>query len=500
MSSSLLVLLLMPLVGAFIIALLPTKYCKSSVNNSVSVIRAIAITTATVVMLYAFYLLFWGDVTPTEKGLWQTYSHAWNTRMGTSFSLGVDGFSYPMVLLTTLLVWVAILASKSINHHPKGYYLLILVLSTAIMGVFMARDWALFYVFWEATLIPLFFLIDRWGGAGRQTAALNFVLYTMGGSVFMLLSLLVLFDATGGKSFSFEAIAEGAKHLDNTEQVLIFLGLLVGFGVKMPIFPLHGWLPVAHVEAPSPVSILLSGILLKMGAYGLIRACEMLPSAAISLQNLLLVLALIAITYGALLAWRQSDLKKMIAYSSVAHMGVVLLGISTLNATGMTGAVYQMVAHGLVAGASFMLIGLLYERTHTKNINDYGSLMGVTPRFAFFIIIAFIAGVGLPGTAGFVAELHVMMGGFQHWGWVMIILSFGVLVSAAYSVRTIKRLFTGPAKDSMKEINDLRNTEVLAASVLTLGVVGFGLYPFPIIDLITPAVNNFVNLISSGAH
>ena len=316
----------------------------------------------------------------------------------------------------------------------------------------------------------------------------------------MLLSLLVLFDATGGKSFSFEAIAEGAKHLDNSHQVMIFLGLLIGFGVKMPIFPLHGWLPLAHVEAPSPVSILLSGILLKMGAYGLIRACEMLPNAAVSLQNLMLVLALIAITYGALLAWRQSDMKKMIAYSSVAHMGVVLLGISTLNATGMTGAVYQMVAHGFVAGASFMLIGLLYERTHTKNINDYGSLIGVTPRFAFFIIVAFIAGVGLPGTAGFVAELHVMIGGFKHWGWVMLILSFGVLVSAAYSVRTIKRLFTGPAKEGMQDIKDLGNVEVIAVGVLTLGVLGFGFYPAPIIDLITPAVNNFVLLVSSGVH
>ena len=500
MSSSLLILLLMPLVGAFIIALLPSKYCNTLSNKSAPIIRSIAIITATATLFYSLYLIFLGDVTPTDQGLWQSYHHAWNTRMGTSFSLGVDGFSYPMIMLTTLLVWVAILASKSINHHPKGYYLLMLVLSSAIMGVFMARDWALFYVFWEATLIPLFFLIDRWGGVGRQTAALNFFLYTMGGSVFMLLSLLVLFDATGGKSFSFEAIAEGAKHLDNSHQVMIFLGLLIGFGVKMPIFPLHGWLPLAHVEAPSPVSILLSGILLKMGAYGLIRACEMLPNAAVSLQNLMLVLALIAITYGALLAWRQSDMKKMIAYSSVAHMGVVLLGISTLNATGMTGAVYQMVAHGFVAGASFMLIGLLYERTHTKNINDYGSLIGVTPRFAFFIIVAFIAGVGLPGTAGFVAELHVMIGGFKHWGWVMLILSFGVLVSAAYSVRTIKRLFTGPAKEGMQDIKDLGNVEVIAVGVLTLGVLGFGFYPALIIDLITPAVNNFVILVSSGVH
>ena len=491
-SSSLLVLLLLPLFGAVLIAFFP--------NNKPHLIRSTAIVTATVALFYAIYLIAFGDISPTKHGLWQEYHHVWNTRMGTSFSLGVDGFSYPMVMLTTLLVWVAILSSKAINHHPKGYYSLMLVLCAAIIGVFMARDWALFYVFWEATLIPLFFLIDRWGGAGRQTAALNFFLYTMGGSVFMLLSLLVLFDATGGKSFSFEAISEGAKHLDSSHQVLIFLGLLLGFGVKMPIFPLHGWLPLAHVEAPSPVSILLSGILLKMGAYGLIRATGMLPDAAHALQPLLVVMALVAIIYGGLLAWRQSDLKKMIAYSSVAHMGVVLLGISTLNVSGMTGAVYQMVAHGFVAGASFMLIGLLYERTHTKNINDYGSLINVTPRFAFFIIIAFIAGVGLPGTAGFVAELHVLIGGFQHWGWIMVVLSFGIIISATYGVRTIKRLFTGPAKESMKDIEDLRPIEVVAASVLISGILVFGIYPAPILDLISPSINDFMELIASKPH
>jgi len=491
MLSSLLILLLLSLSGAVFIGFLP--------NSKPQLIRNIAIITSTITLFYAVYLITLGDVTPTAHGLWQSYHHTWNTRMGTSFSLGVDGFSYPMVMLTTLLIWIAVLASKSINHHPKGYYLLMLVLASAIMGVFMARDWALFYVFWEATLIPLFFLIDRWGGQGRQTAALNFVLYTMGGSVFMLLSLLVLFDATGGQSFSFEAISEGAKHLKASDQVLIFMGLLIGFAVKMPIFPLHGWLPLAHVEAPSPVSILLSGILLKMGAYGLIRAAAMLPDAAHTLQPLLVVLALIAISYGSLLAWKQSDLKKMIAYSSVAHMGVVLLGISTLNTLGMTGAVYQMVAHGLVAGASFMLIGLLYERTHTKDVNDYGSLIHVTPRFAFFTIFAFIAGVGLPGTAGFVAELHVMIGSFQHWGWIMVVLSLGIIVSATYSVRTIKRLFTGPAKESMKDIEDLRPTEVLAAAVLMVGVLVLGLYPSLVLDLISPAVHDFIQQVSVQA-
>jgi len=489
-SESLLFLLLLPVVGAIFVGLIPSK--------NPQLIRNIAIISSSFTLLYSMYLLAFGDVIPKPEGLWLTYDHAWKTRMGTSFALGVDGFSYPMVMLSSLLAWVAVMASKSIKKSPKAYYLLMLVLSSAITGVFMARDWALFYIFWEATLIPLFFLIDRWGGAGRQTAALNFFLYTMGGSVFMLLSLLVLFDATGGRSFSFEAMAEGARHLNSSEQVLIFLGLLLGFGVKMPIFPLHGWLPLAHVEAPSPVSILLSGILLKMGAYGLIRAVATLPNAAHALQGLLLALALIAIVYGSLLAWRQSDMKKMIAYSSVAHMGVVLLGISTLNINGMTGAVFQMIAHGLVAGALFMLIGLLYERTHTKNINDYGSLLHITPRFAFFIIIAFIAGVGLPGTAGFVAELHVLIGGFQYWGWLIFILSFGVVISATYSIRTVKKLFTGSPKESLRNTKDLRFSEVIAASILTAGILGFGFYPQPILDLIGPSISNFIQGIDLG--
>lgn len=484
---SLVILLLLPLMGAAVVVVLP--------RHNTTLIRNTAITTSSLVLLFSIYLIISGDIAPQGAGLWASYTKVWNTRLGTSFALGVDGLSYPMVMLTALLVWVAVLASKGITKQPKGYYLLMLVLEAAILGVFMARDWALFYIFWESTLIPLFLLIDRWGGKGRQTAALNFFLYTMGGSVFMLLSLLVLFDATSVHSFAFSAIAEGVSHLDASKQTLIFLGLLLGFGVKMPIFPLHGWLPLAHVEAPSPVSILLSGILLKMGAYGVILAVVMLPEAAKNMQVVLAALGLIAISYGGLLAWRQSDMKKMIAYSSVAHMGVVLLGISTLNRNGLTGAIYQMVAHGFVAGALFMLIGLLYERTHTRNINDYGSLLKATPKFAFFIIIAFIATVGLPGTAGFIAELHVMIGGFERWGWVMLLLSFGVLVTAAYGVRTIKCLFTGPVKAQMQDVPDLRPSEVFAASILLSGILFFGFYPNLILDSISPSVDGFMQAV-----
>jgi len=290
-------------------------------------------------------------------------------------------------------------------------------------------------------------------------------------------------------------MAEGARLLDSSQQILIFLGLLIGFGVKMPIFPLHGWLPIAHVEAPSSVSILLSGILLKMGSYGLIRVTGMLPHAAQAMQTILLALALIGIIYGGLLAWRQTDLKKMIAYSSVSHMGVVLLGIAALNVNGMIAAVYQMVAHGLVAGALFMLIGLLYERTHTRDVNDYGSLLQTTPRFAFFIIIALIATVGFPGTAGFIAELHALLGGFEAWGWVIMILSLGILISVAYGIRTVKYLFTGPTKSAMADVKDLRPQEMLAAAILTAGIIILGFYPAPLLQLINPTIYEFQRLL-----
>lgn len=474
-SLSLTFLLFLPLIGVVLIALTPKELLHW--------VRNIAITLSTITLLYAsnFYVVF-----ESQAARQFEQNYPWSERLGSSFHFALDGFSLPMVLLAALLSWVAIIVSNRI--HAKLYYQLLLILETAMIGVFVAQDWSLFYVFWEATLIPLFFLIDRWGGKRRQKASLNFVLYTMGGSVFMLISLLVAFDLVGMHSFDFMDIKAGMEKLDESQQVLIFLGLLIGFGVKMPIFPLHGWLSLAHVEAPSPVSILLSGILLKMGAYGIIRAVEMLPKAALALQTLLFVLAMISIVYGALLAWQQSDLKRMIAYSSVSHMGVVLLGISSLTEASLLGASLQMVAHGLSAGALFMLIGLLYERTQTRDINDYGSLIRITPKFAFFIIMVLVASVGFPGTIGFVSELHILIGSFPIWHWWMLLLGIGVLVTAVYSLRTGKHLFTGPMKASMKQVDDLRPPEMLVASVLLGLILYFGFHPAPIIDLVSPNV------------
>lgn len=473
-------ILITPVIGALLIAFTP--------YHKVILIRRAAVITSTLALILSFFLLPGFDASNPE--LQYIEFRSWNPELGSYYALGIDGFSLPLILLSTLLSFIAILASYNLADRVKGYNVSMLMLEFGMLGVFMAQDWALFYVFWELTLIPLFFLIDQWGGKRRHTASLNFVLYTMGGSVFMLVSLLIIYTSSGEHSTAMASMSQAAAQLPLDKQILVFLGLLIGFGVKMPTFPLHGWLPLAHVEAPSPVSILLSGILLKMGAYGIIRATEMLPEATLVLQPLLAGLALFSIVYGGLLAWRQSDLKAMIAYSSISHMGIVLLGIATLNETGLLGATLQMMAHGLVAGSLFLLIGLLYERTHSREVADYSSLVQVTPKFALFTSLALLASLGLPGLAGFPAELHALIGGFERWGWWMLLVSLGVLVSAAYAIRTIGRLFTGPVRAEMHNVKDLHGAELASAGVLAFGIVALGLAPAPALELVAASVAN----------
>ena len=424
------VLVFMPVLGAAAVALLPAR-------RAVWLWR-LAMGFALAALGYSLWLATGFD--PAGLAIQFHESRPWNVRLGSYFALGLDGIGLAMVLLTALLTLIAVLMSRRMEQGARLYFTLVLLLESAMFGVFSARDWSLFYVFWEATLIPLFFLIDRLGGPNRQRAALNFFLYTLGGSVFMLVALLFLYDAAPGHSFAMGDMAEGGRDLPLNTQLLIFAGLFIGFGVKMPVFPLHGWLPLAHVEAPSPVSILLSGVLLKMGAYGLIRAAETLPAALLATQNWLAVLGFASLLYGAVLAWRQQDLKAMVAYSSISHMGLVLLGIATLNVTGLTGAVMQMVAHGLTAAILFLVVGLLYQRTHSRDLADYGCLLGRAPRFAFFTAFALLAAIGLPGSAGFIAELHVLVGGFASWGGWIALICAGMLIGAAYGLRVIGRL------------------------------------------------------------
>ncbi|MEO5333992.1 MAG: NADH-quinone oxidoreductase subunit M [Magnetococcus sp. YQC-5] len=477
----LLILLLLPCLGGGVIALLP--------SSMIGTIRQTALVTASVTLACTVWLAT--RFVDTQSDLQFLLATPWRPQMGSYFALGVDGISLPMLLLATLLSWVAILASGGIHARIKLYYILILLLESAMLGVFMAQDWSLFYIFWELTLLPLFFLINTYGGKQRNQASLNFLLYTMGGSVFMLIALLLAYDALDIHTFLMREMADGLHHLSRQRQILIFIGFLIGFGVKMPIFPLHGWLPLAHVEAPSPVSILLSGALLKMGSYGLIRASVMLPDAMVALQGFLATLGMINILYGGVLAWRQMDLKRMIAYSSVSHMGLVVLGIATLNQAGITGALLQMVSHGVTAAGMFLIIGLLYERTHTRDIRDYGSLTHTAPAFAFFIAMAFMASVGIPGTAGFVAELHVMMGTLQRWGWVAALLSVGMLVGAAYALRTIGCLCTGPERQELHPIAPMRTSELAASGCLVLVIVILGLVPAPILGMMSASLTHF---------
>ncbi|MEC4750476.1 NADH-quinone oxidoreductase subunit M [Methylomicrobium sp. Wu6] len=480
------VLLWTPVLGAFLLAVLP--------GHNAFFIRLTAQTFSLLTLVFACRLLAIFD--PNQAHLQFSEFFILNPDVGSAYALGVDGLSMPMAFMAALLTCCAVQVSDSITNGVKGYYFCLLLLEFGMLGVFLAQDWALFYVFWEVTLIPLFFLIGRWGGNRRHAASLNFVLYTMGGSIFMLISLLAIsqYDLEYGGSLM-ASLSQSTVSMSRTEQIFVLLGLIIGFGVKMPIFPLHGWLPLAHVEAPSPVSILLSGILLKMGAYGLLRAIAMLPQAAQFFQLALTILALIAMIYGGLLAWRQTDLKAMVAYSSISHMGIVLLGIASLNETGMAGAVLQMTAHGFIAAAMFLLVGLLYERTHTRNIQDYSSLVLATPRFAVFTTLALFAAMGLPGTVGFVAELHTLTGGFERWGGWMALFSLGILLSASYAIRTVGLLFTGPVKAKMQNVGDLTASEMFTAGILVSGIVILGVMPQPLIHLSEATITHLHSLI-----
>ncbi len=474
-------LIFLPVAGALVVAVFPVRRAL--------LLWQIAMFFALAALGYSLWLATHFDLAGPAIQMFE--SRAWNARLGSYFALGVDGISLAMLLLTALLTLIAVLVSRRMEAGARLYFTLVLLLESAIFGVFTARDWSLFYVFWEATLLPLFFLIDRLGGPNRQRAALNFFLYTLGGSVFMLVALLFLYDAAPGHSFAMADMAEGGRSLPLQTQLLIFAGFFIGFGVKMPVFPLHGWLPLAHVEAPSPVSILLSGVLLKMGAYGLIRAAETLPAALLAAQDWLALLAFISLLYGGILAWRQQDLKAMVAYSSISHMGIVLLGIATLNVTGLTGAVMQMVAHGLTAGLLFLIVGLLYQRTHSRDLADYGSLLGKAPRFAFFAAFALLAAIGLPGSAGFIAELHALVGGFGRWGGWILIVCLGMLIAAAYSLRVIGRLCLPGAP---MQLADMTRTESAAAALLALSILTLGLWPTPLLDLVASSVGQLARL------
>jgi NADH-quinone oxidoreductase subunit M len=463
-----------PLLGALAVVLLPAR--KAGAIKGVALLAVTAALLASLVLLRDF-----DRATPALQFVERVSSAS---EAGATYALGVDGLSAPLVLLTTLLSFVAVVASLHVHHRVKGYFAWFLLLEVAILGVFEAQDWSMFYMFWELTLIPLFSLISVWGGEDRGGAAMSFFVYTLAGSVFLLIALMAVHLHAPTRSFDMAELAAAHGALPARFQVLAFAGFFIGFAVKIPVFPLHGWLPLAHVEAPTPVSIMLSGVLLKMGGYGLMRATGLLPAGAAELFPLLGDLALVSIVYGALSAFRQTDLKAMVAYSSINHMGFVLLGIACLNTTGFIGAGMQMLTHGVITGALFLLVGALYERTHTREIDEYGGLARVAPGFAVLLSVTLLASMGLPGLAGFVSELHALLGGFGRFHAVTGVAVVGVLVTAAYSLRSIGKLLFGPVSPRCAHLGDVGARELVAVAPLGVLMVGLGIAPGAALDLL----------------
>lgn len=459
-------------------------------NHQHSAIRGLSCCVLTVELAITGWLLLQFD--PLNPSAQFNEYLPLSPKFGSTYALGVDGLSLPMAVLTSALSLLAWLVSDSIKKHIKSYYICFLLLNFGVLGVFLAQDWAVFYICWETSLICLFFLLNRWGGKNRHQASLSFALYTMAGSIFMLISLIAVYEYVPEHSSLLSSMYYVSKYMPENLQIWALLGFLLGFGVQLPVFPMHGWLTQALEEAPIPAGILLAGVVLNMGAYGLLRVVPSFPEAVHSLQPLLMVLAFFGMLYGGLLAWRQTTLKAILAYSCISQMSVVLLGIASLNRIGLTGAFLQMAAHGILAAALWLLAGSLGEHAGLLRLPDYGSLMRLMPRFAGCAILLLFAAMGLPGSLNFAAQLHAFIGGYLQWGGLaMVCLSLSWLISAAYLLRTMLLLFTGPDTNRQIRVTDLNTKELLAAGLLSAIIIGFGFWP----QLITALSQNALNKI-----
>ncbi|WP_431323751.1 NADH-quinone oxidoreductase subunit M [Rhizobium sp. YTU87027] len=421
-----------------------------------------------------------------------TETHPWVPALGIDYMLGVDGISVLFVFLTALLGLICVLASwVAIDRKVKEFMVSLLVMQALMLGVFCALDLFLFYVFWEAMLIPMYLIIGVWGGEGRVYAAFKFFLYTLAGSVLFLIGVIVLYF-NGGRTFDILALT--AQDLPFPIQSWLFFAFLVAFAVKVPMVPVHTWLPDAHVQAPTAGSIILAGVLLKMGAYGFLRfSLPMLPEASAYYSPLMLALSALAIIYGGLLALAQDDLKKLVAYSSISHMGFVTLGIFALNLRGLEGAILQMFNHGVTTGALFLFVGLIYERTHTRSIADYGGLMKAAPVYTAFLALFTLSSMALPGTNSFVGELLVLSGGFAANLAVGAAAVLGALLSAAYLLGMYGKVALGPASVGVRfKIRDVNAREMVAILPLAVLVLWLGLYPKPFLGIIDSSAKHLM--------
>lgn len=441
----------------------------------------------------------------------------WIPSFNITYILGVDGLSLPMVVLTGLLFFLSTFVSWNINRAVKGYFSLFLLLNIGIMGVFLSLDFFLFYVFWEVMLLPMFFLIGMWGGPQREYAAIKFFLYTLVGSVLMLIAILGLYF-TCGRTFDMLVLMEVAPTALNGVMwwgidaiKVIWVLLFIGFAIKVPVFPFHTWLPLVHVEAPTAISVILAGILLKLGVYGMLRInYSILPGAVWWFAGALAVLGLINVIWGAMCALAQKDLKKMVAYSSVNHMGYLLIGMSAVIAAGavngnnvlaaqagLGGAVFLMFNHGTISAMLFILVGVIYERAHHRNIEGFGGLATQMPIYSGIMALAFFAGLGLPGFSGFVSEAMCFIGAFPVFKAIVIASTLGILLNAAYFLRAYQRIFLGSLDEKYKDLPEINRMELFTVVPLAIITLFLGIYPKPFLDLISSTMNVIIDTVAN---
>ena len=505
------IILFTPLLGALVLLFVP--------KENAGTVRWIANIFAFGGFLISLPLvkMFWTqrfEVTPSHFKFLEGTPNNWIPSIGAGYNMGIDGISFLLIILTTLLGWISILSSwTAIENRVKEYYVWFLVLQTGMLGVFMALDFFLFFVFWEAMLVPMYLLIGIWGGPRKLYAAIKFFLYTLLGSVLMLLGILFLYfhhrTVAGVFTFSIPELYETAPQIPFHYAVWLFVVFFIGFAIKVPMFPFHTWLPDAHVEAPTAASVILAGVLLKMGTYGFIRFSlpffpQVLSSPAtflhVTTRGWMIGLSLVAIIYGALVSLMQKDMKRLVAYSSVSHMGFCTLGIFALNSIGLTGSVLQQINHGISTGALFLIVGILYERRHTREITEFGGISNVMPVYATIATIMFLSSMGLPALNGFIGEVTVLQGAFiANWRWAAWAAP-GVVLAAAYLLWLYQRVFFGPVTNPKNEkLHDLTPREILTFAPLIVMALWIGIYPKPFFQILEQPVNQIVQTLHDNS-
>jgi len=480
-------LIFIPLAGAGLVAILP------SANKDA--IRFVALGVSGLNLLLALTLIVGFD--PSTYKMQFVNSIPWIPEIGVTYIVGIDGMSLLLLLLTVFIAVISIGCSWSaVEKQVKGYMICMLLMETGMIGVFVSLDLVLFFLFWEIGLVPMYFLIGIWGGERKLYATLKFFLYTVFGSVLMLVGIMALYYAHGNITgeYTFSLLKLYEVNFPYHLQWWVFLAFFLGFAIKVPIFPFHTWLPDAHVEAPTAGSVILAGVLLKMGTYAFLRFnLPLLPSASIAFTPFILVLAVIGIIYGAFLALAQQDIKKLVAYSSVSHLGFVMAGIFALNQQGIDGGILQMINHGISTGALFLIVGILYERRHSRRIEDFGGLARVMPVFAVFVMVVVFSSIGLPGTNGFIGEILILIGVFKASVLTAVLAATGIILSAVYMLWMYQRVIFGqithPANEGLKDLN---KREIITLASIILLIIWIGIYPKPFLRLTSAGTSHLV--------